>query len=181
MSSRPLNCWGQAATKLKSHTSCVNVHLSRHDLFNCELEVPSRGRTRLRLRHTSRRGNGRVSASIDHTTQPQATPCSLHVRCSAKRMLRLMKVISQHPFAAQELRGHACMPSLARSRSRALHCCKSLSLSCLYLGHALPAPGFIHNTPSGPHDDKYHGSFVSTPTQPRPTGHGLSLELWGVH
>ena len=48
-------------------------------------------------------------------------------------MLRLMKVISQHPFAAQELRGHACMSSLARSRSRALHCCKSLSLSCLCL------------------------------------------------
>ena len=48
-------------------------------------------------------------------------------------MQRLMKVISQHPFAAQELRGHACMSSLARSRSRALHCCKSLSLSCLCL------------------------------------------------
>ena len=41
-----------------------------------------------------------------------------------------MKAISQHPFAAQEQRGHF---PLARSRSLALRCCESLSLSCLCL------------------------------------------------
>ena len=52
------------------------------------------------------------------------------VRCSAKQVSRLMKAINQHPFAAQEQRSHF---PLARSRSLALHCCESLSLSCLCL------------------------------------------------
>ena len=59
-----------------------------------------------------------------------------------------MKAISQPPVAARELQGYA---PLARSRSRARHCCASLSLSCLCLTSSrLEARRLGARVPRGP-------------------------------
>ena len=103
-----------------------------------------------------------VPASIDHTTQEPSyciactvvytrTTTRLYGRCARHRPCRLFD---------RDSGMHNPRPRPARTR---LH-------SQLHSQHTL-----THTT------NKYHGSFVSTPTPPRPTGHGLSLELWGVH
>ena len=63
-----------------------------------------------------------------------------------------MKAISQPSVAARELRDYASAP-LARSRSRALHCLSSLSLSCLCLTSSrLAARRLGARPPRGPNN-----------------------------
>jgi hypothetical protein len=110
-----------------SHTSCVNVHLSRHDLFNCEL-VPSRSRTRLRLSHTSRRGNGSPASRAHYT------PACTH------DYTELLYSLCRTPAPPPGFMVDAHAIGLVDS---------SIGIAaCTTPGHALPAPGFIHNTPT---------------------------------